>query len=136
MEYFMYDKSFLLVFATTIPSKREGNDVTCKVPMYSQHDWAADDDQVIVQEPVGKTPPGTTPFYLDDAFSDGEDTASNYEFSLTAIRADLARAVSFSQEDQVPRSEEESLDIDTAPSSVCIPVTVRGCEPDHLAGIL
>ena len=102
--------------------------------MYNQHDWAADDGQAITQEHIGKTPPQATPFYLDDAFSDGEDIEP--EFSLTAIRADLARAISSSQEDEVLRGAEESLDIDTADSSVCIPVTLRGFEPDYPAGML
>jgi hypothetical protein len=82
--------------------------------MDNQHNSAADGDQ----ERIAKPPSESTSFDLDDAFSDGEDSEPQYELSLTAIRADLARAVSSSQEDEVPGSAEESLDIDTAASSV------------------
>jgi hypothetical protein len=95
-----------------------------------------DDDQVIVQERVGKPPPESTSFYVDDAFSDSEDVEPHYELSLAAIRADLARAVSFSQEEEVPRNSEEPLHIENAIPSVCILVILRSSEPDRLAGIL
>jgi hypothetical protein len=105
--------------------------------MYNQNNSAADDDQVIAQEHVGELPSEpTSSLDLDDAFSDGEDIEPQYELSLTAIRADLARAVSFSQGDEVPGNAKESLDIDIAASSVCIPVTLRGSKPERLAGIL
>ncbi|KAH9982797.1 rab-GTPase-TBC domain-containing protein [Lactifluus volemus] len=70
------------------------------------------DDQVIVQERVGKLPPESTSFYVDDAFSDSEDVEPHYELELATIRADLARAVTFSQEEEVPRSSEDPLHID------------------------
>ncbi|KAI9444885.1 rab-GTPase-TBC domain-containing protein [Lactarius indigo] len=56
-----------------------------------------------------------TPFDLDDdAFADGDDNDPNYEFSSTAIRAELARAVSPPQRDEIPMGIEESLDVDPA----------------------
>jgi hypothetical protein len=94
------------------------------------------DDQVIVQERVGKIPPESTSFYVDDAFSDSEDVEPHYELELATIRADLARAVTFSQEEEVPRSSEDPLHIDIVIPSVCIPVILRSSEPDRLEGIL
>ncbi|KAI9460498.1 rab-GTPase-TBC domain-containing protein [Lactarius psammicola] len=83
--------------------------------MDGQQLWAADNEQVIFQEHVGKTPPAPTPFDLDDdAFADGDDNDPNYEFSSTVIRAELARAVSPPQQDEIPTSIEKSLDADTA----------------------
>lgn len=77
--------------------------------------WVADDEQVIFQEHVGKTPPAPTPFDLDDdAFADGDDNDPTYEFSSTVIRAELARAVSPPQRDEIPTSIEKSLDADAA----------------------
>ncbi|KAH9081737.1 rab-GTPase-TBC domain-containing protein [Lactarius deliciosus] len=81
--------------------------------MDSQQLWAADTEQVIFQERVGKTPPAPTPFDLDDdAFADDDDNDPIYEFSSTIIRAELARAVSPPQQDEIPTSIEESLDAD------------------------
>ncbi|KAH9065828.1 rab-GTPase-TBC domain-containing protein [Lactarius vividus] len=81
--------------------------------MDSQQLWAADTEQVIFQERVGKTPPAPTPFDLDDdAFADGDDNDPSYEFSPTIIRAELARAVSPPQQDEIPTGIEESLDAD------------------------
>jgi hypothetical protein len=69
--------------------------------MDGQHLWVAD------EELPASNPPAPTSFYLDDdAFADGDDNDTNYEFSLTAIRAELARAVSS------PTSIEESHDDD------------------------
>ncbi|KAH9044572.1 rab-GTPase-TBC domain-containing protein [Lactarius pseudohatsudake] len=83
--------------------------------MDSQQLWAADTEQVIFQERVGKTPPAPTPFDLDDdAFADGDDNDPGYEFSSTVIRAELARAVSPPQQDEIPTGIEESLDADAA----------------------
>ncbi|KAH8997383.1 rab-GTPase-TBC domain-containing protein [Lactarius akahatsu] len=83
--------------------------------MDSQQLWAADTEQVIFQERVGKTPPAPTPFDLDDdAFADGDDNDPSYEFSSTVIRAELARAVSPPQQDEIPTDIEESLDADAA----------------------
>ena len=79
--------------------------------MYNQHDWAVEDDQSFVQENVEKSPPVTTPFSLDDAFSDTDDTDPNYEFSSIAIRADLARAIPSSQGDEELAGPEESPDV-------------------------
>lgn len=82
--------------------------------MDGQQMWAADDAQVTFQEHVGKTPPAPTSFYLDDddAFADGDDNDPNFEFSSTLIRAELARAVSPPQRDEMPTSIEKSLDAD------------------------
>ena len=79
--------------------------------MYNQHDWAVEDDQSSVKENVEKSPPVTTPFSLDDAFSDADDTDPNYEFSSIAIRADLARAIPSSQGDEELAGAEESPDV-------------------------
>jgi hypothetical protein len=69
--------------------------------MDGQQLWVAD------EELPASNPPAPTSFYLDDdAFADGDDNDTNYEFSLTAIRAELARAVSS------PTSIEESHDDD------------------------
>ncbi|KAH9004108.1 rab-GTPase-TBC domain-containing protein [Lactarius hatsudake] len=81
--------------------------------MDSQQLWAADTEQVIFQERVGKTPSAPTPFDLDDdAFADGDDNDPIYEFSSTVIRAELARAVSPPQQEEILTSIEESLDAD------------------------
>ncbi|KAH9178802.1 rab-GTPase-TBC domain-containing protein [Lactarius sanguifluus] len=83
--------------------------------MDSQQLWVADTEQVIFQERLGKTPPAPTPFDLDDdAFADGDDNDPGYEFSSTVIRAELARAVSPPQQDDIPTGIEESLDADAA----------------------
>jgi hypothetical protein len=93
---------------------------------------------------VEKISAATTSFSLDDAFSDDDDIDPNLEFSSIAIRADLARTISYSQEDEGFRDAEEPPDIDAAgdtekplpgPSSlVCgIPVTLR--EPHCSVGI-
>ncbi|KAI0068084.1 RabGAP/TBC [Artomyces pyxidatus] len=58
-------------------------------------DWANDNINVVVPERVAATPPA--PFYLDDAFSDGDDI-DPYEFSSTVIRAELARSFSSPQD--------------------------------------
>jgi hypothetical protein len=79
--------------------------------MDSQQLWAADDKQGISQEHNGKPPAAPTPFDLDDdAFADGDDNDSNYEFSSTVIRTELARAVS---SHEIPTIE-KSLDADAA----------------------
>lgn len=114
--------------------------------MDHQRDWAEDDVQT-VKEPVEKSPPGTTPFSFDDAFSDTDDIDPNIEFSSVAIRADLARASSYSQEDEQLASAEESPGVgttgdgDTAerlagPSSSVYGILVTRREPHHSAGIL
>ena len=79
--------------------------------MYNQHDWAVDDGQDSVKEPVEKYLPGTTSFSVDDAFSDTDDVGPNLEFSSVAIRADLARAVSYSRESEDFADAEESPDV-------------------------
>ena len=61
-----------------------------------------------VKEPVEESISGTTPFSFDDAFSDTDDIDPNIEFSFAAIRADLARAASSSQEDEHLSDAEES----------------------------
>lgn len=69
--------------------------------MNGQQLWVAD------EEHLGKNPPTPTSFHLDDdAFADGDDNDSNYEFSPIAIRAEFARAVSFHE------IREESPDAD------------------------
>jgi hypothetical protein len=70
--------------------------------MDGQQMWVAD------EELLANNPPAPTSFYLDDdAFADGDDNDPSYEFSLTAIRAELARAVS---SHEIPTSIEESID--------------------------
>jgi hypothetical protein len=104
--------------------------------MHNQHDWAVDDDQDCVKESVEEHSPGATSFSVDDAFSDTDDSDPNLEFSSNAIRADLARAASYSQESEELADAEESPDVGvtgdprespTGPcSSVCrMPVTPR-----------
>ncbi|KAH9968645.1 rab-GTPase-TBC domain-containing protein [Russula dissimulans] len=63
---------------------------------------------------VEKISAATTSFSLDDAFSDDDDIDPNLEFSSIAIRADLARTISYSQEDEGFRDAEEPPDIDAA----------------------
>jgi len=93
---------------------------------------------------VEKNSAATPSFSLDDVFSDDDDMDPNLEFSSVAIRADLARAVSYSQVDEGFGDAEEPSDIDATgdiekplpgPSSlVCgIPVTLR--EPHRSVGI-
>ncbi|KAI0278165.1 rab-GTPase-TBC domain-containing protein [Russula aff. rugulosa BPL654] len=75
--------------------------------MYNDKDWATDHVRDIIQERLEKTS-ATTPFSFDDAFSDGDDSHADYAFSPVDIRADLARAVSYSQEDNEQDGAEES----------------------------
>jgi hypothetical protein len=113
--------------------------------MYSQNDWAVEDDQGFVKEPVEKSLPGTTSFSVDDAFSDTDDTEPNYEFSSIIIRADLARAVSSSQDDKEQAGAEDAFDVDAmgdtrevlaGPSSSVCSILVSPREPHHFVGIL
>ena len=76
--------------------------------MYNEQNWATDHVRDIIQERLEKTPATTTSLSLDDAFSDGDDSHANYAFSSVVIRADLARAVSYSQEDNEQDGVEES----------------------------
>ena len=79
--------------------------------MYNDKDWATDHVRDIIQERLEKTS-ATTPFSFDDAFSDGDDSHADYAFSPVDIRADLARAVSYSQEDNEQDGVEESSGAD------------------------
>jgi hypothetical protein len=112
--------------------------------MYNQNDWAGDPDELFVKGPAENSPPGTTTFSVDDAFSDADDIDPSLEFSSVAIRVDLARAASYSRESEELAVAEESLGVgatgDTrelparSSSSVCgIPVTLP--EPHQSAGI-
>src|SRR6266404_983453 len=86
------------------------SNLVCNV-MDSQQYWPTNDEQVIIQEHLGKTPPAPAHIYVDDdAFADGDDT-DHYEFSSTVIRAELARAVSSPQQDEIPTSIEKSPDV-------------------------
>jgi hypothetical protein len=67
--------------------------------MYNDQDWATDHVRDIIKERLEKSPATTTPFSFDDAFSDADDSHTNYAFSPVDIRADLARAVSYPQEE-------------------------------------
>ncbi|KAI0304570.1 rab-GTPase-TBC domain-containing protein [Russula brevipes] len=79
--------------------------------MDHEADWpAAADDQVSVE----KDPAATASFSLDDAFAEEDDIDRNYEFSSTAIRADLARTASYTQDDEESAGAQESLDVDAA----------------------
>lgn len=80
--------------------------------MYNQHDWASDQVQDFIQERLEKNPTATTSFSFDDAFSDADDSDPNYAFSSIVIRADLARAVSYSQEGKEVGDAEEPSDVD------------------------
>jgi len=113
--------------------------------MYNQRDWAEDDDQT-VKEHVEKSLPGTIPFSFDDAFSETDDIDPNIEFSSVAIRADLARAASYSQEDEELAGAEESPGVGATgdgdiaerpagPSSSVYGILVTRREPHHSAGI-
>lgn len=81
--------------------------------MYNDQHWATDDVRDIIQERLEKTSATTTPFSFDDAFSDADDSHANYAFSPVDIRADLARAVSYSQEENEQDGAEESSGADT-----------------------
>jgi hypothetical protein len=111
--------------------------------MYNQHDWAADDDQDPIKEPVEEYPPGAASFSVDDAFSDADDSDPNLEFSSLAIRADLVRAASYSRESEELAEAEESPDVgDTGgtrgppaePSSSVCACLITPSEPHHSAG--
>lgn len=80
--------------------------------MHNEQDWAPNHVQDIIQERLDKTPTTTTSFSLDDAFSDVDDSHANYAFSSVVIRADLARAVSYSQEDEEQDGAEETSGAD------------------------
>jgi TBC1 domain family member 14 len=86
--------------------------LSLKAAMYNDQDWAPDHVRDIVQERLEKTPATTTSFSFDDAFSDADDSGANYAFSSVVIRADLARAVSYSQEDKEQDGAEESSGAD------------------------
>ena len=77
-----------------------------------QDDWAPDHVRDIIQERLEKTQATTTSFSFDDAFSEADDSDANYAFSSVVIRADLARAVSYSQEDKEQDGAEESYGAD------------------------
>jgi hypothetical protein len=81
--------------------------------MYNDQDRATDHVRDIIQERLEKTSPRTTSFSFDDAFSDADDSHANYAFSPVDIRADLARAVSYSQEDNEQDGTEGSSGADT-----------------------
>lgn len=68
---------------------------------------------VVDEELLANNPPTPTSFIDldDDAFADDDDNDLDYEFSLTSIRAELARAVS---SHEIPTSIEKSLDADAA----------------------
>lgn len=103
--------------------------------MYNQHDWASDQVQDLIQESLEKNPAATTSFSFDDAFSDDDDSNPNYAFSSIVIRADLARAVSHSQEGNELGDAEELSGVDAAGDAgepglsllvFGFPVTTRG----------
>jgi hypothetical protein len=113
--------------------------------MYDQHDWTPDHVRDIIQERFEKNSAGTTSFSFDDAFSDADDSNPNYAFSSIVIRADLAQAVSSSQEGKELRGAEEPSGADaTGDKREPLPrlslsvfgfvVTLR--EPHHSAGIV
>lgn len=79
-----------------------------KAAMYDEQDWAPNHVRDIIQERLEKTPATTTSFSLDDAFAEDDDNHANYAFSSVVIRADLARAVSYSQEDKEQDGAESS----------------------------
>jgi hypothetical protein len=110
--------------------------------MYNQqHDWTPDHVQDFIQERFEKDPSATMAFTFDDAFSDADDSDPKYAFSSVVIRADLAQAVSYSQEGK-PRGAEESSGVDATGEPLPGPslsvfgflVTLR--EPHHSVGIL
>ena len=76
--------------------------------MYNDQEWATDHVGDIIQERLEKTSATATSFSFDDAFSDADDSHANYAFSPVDIRADLARAVLYSQEDKEQEGAEES----------------------------
>jgi hypothetical protein len=80
--------------------------------MYNDQDWAPNHVRDIIHERLEKTPATTTPFSLDDAFSDADDSHANYAFSSVVIRSDLARAISYSQQDKEQDGAEESSSTD------------------------
>jgi hypothetical protein len=86
--------------------------VAMKAAMYNDEDWASNHVRDIIQEHLEKTPAATASFSFDDAFSDAEDRDANYAFSSVVIRADLARVVSYSQEDKEQDGAEESSSAD------------------------
>jgi hypothetical protein len=94
--------------------------------MDGQQLWVAE------EEHVGKNPPTPTTFHLDDdAFADGDDNDSNYEFSPIAIRAEFARAVSSHE------IREESPDADavgeTSESHTGVTVSLLVRRPAYLS---
>lgn len=93
--------------------KRQGGQwLPLKAAMYNEQDWAPNHVRDIIQERLEKTPATTTSFSLDDAFSDTDDSHATYAFSSVVIRADLARAVSYSQEGKEQDGAEESSGAD------------------------
>jgi hypothetical protein len=82
--------------------------------MHNQHDWPPDQVRDFIQERLEKNAAAATPFSFDDAFSDADDSDTNYAFSSIVIRADLARAVSYSQDGKEPGDAEESSGVDAA----------------------
>jgi len=100
--------------------------------MDSQQYWPTNDEQVIIQEHLGKTPPAPAHIYVDDdAFADGDDT-DHYEFSSTVIRAELARAVSSPQQDEIPTSIEKSPDVDAVATTSVSHSGISGSLYAHL----
>jgi TBC1 domain family member 14 len=77
--------------------------------MYNDQDWAPNHVRDIIQERLEKPPATATSFSFDDAFSDADDSGTNYAFSSVVIRADLERAASYSQEDKEQDGTEESF---------------------------
>lgn len=75
--------------------------------MDGQQLWVAE------EELLANNPPTPTSFVDldDDAFDDDDDNDLDYEFSLTTIRAELARAVS---SHEIPTNIEKPLDAETA----------------------
>ena len=80
--------------------------------MHDQHDWAPDHVRDFIQERFEKSSTATTSFPFDDAFSEADDSDPSYAFSSIVIRADLARAVSHSQEGKEVEGAEESSGVD------------------------
>ena len=76
--------------------------------MHNEQDWAPENVRDLVQEHFEKNTTTTTSFSFDDAFSDADDGDANYALSSFVIRADLARAISHSQEGKEQEGAGES----------------------------
>ncbi|KAH9997748.1 rab-GTPase-TBC domain-containing protein [Russula compacta] len=90
-----------------------------------QHDGDASDVQDFVRERE-RVEKNQASFSLDDAFSDADDIDPSYEFSSIAIRADLARAVSETEQPGDVEDTEEPL------SGLSLDVSSPALDANHI----